>query len=541
MQISIRVLSIGLLGASLSGCFTTPTKTARLPEVVGPAATASTEPVPAAKVVEPAAIPTEHKPPAPAEPGDVWQRIRGGFSLHIPKNRRIDQLMHVYRDQERMDRIQTRAAPWLHYIANELEGRKLPMELALLPAVESAYQARVFSPRGAAGIWQFMGATGGQYGLEQNWWYDGRMDVVDSTRAALDYLSWLRRRYHGDWLLALAAYNSGIRTVDRAIRRNKRRGRPHDFWHLRLPRETRSYVPQWLALLRIIRDPARYGVALHPVEDRQTFATLKIDKPIDLRVAAKLTDIPLSDLVSLNPGLKHLHTGSNKGYRMHLPHHRVDDFKKKLASIPKAELAGWRHYRVRRGDVLGRIARRHGITVTAIKQANNLKSSRIRIGQRLKLPIGDSAAPLAIARRGKPRATPRARTIKHVKTQPRVAATRRPVAATKPPASGIAYKVRGGDSLWLIARRFGVPVARLAAWNDIAINQTLRPGRTLRIHTGSREADKGSTRIHYKVRKGDSLYLIARRFRVKMDQLQSWNKLDDKYLMPGQKLTLYLE
>ena len=537
MQISIRVLSIGLLGASLSGCFTTPTKTARLPDVVGPAATASTEPAPPAKVAEPAAAatPTQRKPPAPAEPGDVWQRIRDGFSLHIPKNRRIDQLMHVYRKQERMDRIQARAAPWLHYIANELERRELPMELALLPAVESAYQARVFSPRGAAGIWQFMGATGGQYGLEQNWWYDGRMDVVDSTRAALDYLSWLQRRYHGDWLLALAAYNSGIRTVDRAIRHNKRRGRPHDFWHLRLPRETRSYVPQWLALLRIIRDPERYGVALHPVEDRQTFATLQIDKPIDLRVAAKLTGIPLADLVTLNPGLKHLHTGSNDGYKLHLPRHRVDDFKKKLASIPTAELAGWRQYRVKPGDVLGRIARRNGITVTAIKQANNLKSSRIRIGQRLKLPIGEGAAPLVIARQGKSRTKP----VKAAR--PRPASPRPAVTAGKQQARGIAYKVRSGDSLWVIARRFGVPVARLAAWNDIAINQTLRPGRTLRIHTGSRAADKGSTRIHYKVRKGDSLYLIARRFRVKMDQLQSWNKLDDKYLMPGQKLTLYLE
>ncbi len=540
MQFSLRVLSISLLGASLSGCFTTPTKTARLPDVVTPATAVNTEPAPPVKRAEPAAIPTQHKPPTPAKPRDVWQRIRDGFSLHIPKNRRIDQLLHVYREQERMDRIQARAAPWLHYIANELESRKLPMELALLPAVESAYQARVFSPRGAAGIWQFMGATGGQYGLEQNWWYDGRMDVVDSTRAALDYLSWLQRRYHGDWLLALAAYNSGIRTVDRAIRRNKRHGRPHDFWHLRLPRETRSYVPQWLALLRIIRDPGHYGVALHPVEDRQTFATLRIDKPIDLRIAAKLTSIPLSDLVTLNPGLRHLHTGSNDSYKLHLPRHRIDDFRKKLASIPKAELIGWRHYQVKPGDVLGRIALAHGTTVTAIKLANNLKGSRIRIGQRLKLPIGDSATPMAISpRKAKPMAAAHTKPARNHRT--RLASSGHLATKTTRKADGITYKVRSGDSLWIIAQHFDVPVTRLAAWNDIAINQTLRPGRMLRIHTGSRTADKGSTRIHYKVRKGDSLYLIARRFRVKMDQLQSWNKLDDKYLMPGQKLTLYLE
>ncbi len=559
MRMLPRLSLIILLAITLSGCFTNPsrdTPPARV-GVVGKAAilpggARTDSPGKRMETHETAALPRKtagqaspasdiQADTAPAGPGDVWQRIRKGFSLEIPRNRRIDQLMHVYRDQQRMDRIQRRAAPWLRHIANELEKRGLPLELALLPAVESAYQARVFSPRGAAGIWQFMGATGGQYGLERNWWYDGRMDVVDSTRAALDYLDWLHRRY-GDWLLALAAYNSGIRTVDRAIRRNKRHGRPTDFWHLRLPRETRSYVPQWLALLRIVRDPARYQVTLRPVPDTDAFTTLTIDKPIDLRVAARLSGIPLSDLVALNPGLKHLHTGSSKGYRLHLPQDQVARFRDALASIPASEFTGWTNYRVRAGDVLGLIARRHGTTVRAIREANGLKSTRIRIGQKLRLPLGNGAASVAaLARPHRPARLNRPRTAAK-KAPPRSApAARRPASRTaQKPARGIAYRVHSGDSLWTISRRFNVPVARLAAWNDIAINQTLRPGQVLRIHAGE-PAGKGATRIHYRVRKGDSLYLIARRFRVPMKQLQSWNQLSDRYLRPGQKLTLYLE
>ncbi len=552
MRKLLRSIFVGLIASSLAGCFTNPTKESAGPaEVVGPGLATGqprTTPSQPQKTEPPPAVPAGDidvktgPKVASRESKDVWQRIRAGFSLPIPNDRRIDQLMHVYRDQQRMDRIQQRAAPWLPHIANEIEKRGLPMELALLPAVESAYQARVFSPRGAAGIWQFMGATGGQYGLERSWWYDGRMDVVDSTRAALEYLSWLHRRYDGDWLLALAAYNSGIRTVDRAIRRNQRRGRPTDFWHLRLPRETRSYVPQWLALLRIVRDPARYGVVLHPVEDEAAFVTVQLDKPIDLRVAARLTGVPLADLVTLNPGLKHLHTGSSSDYRLHLPRDKAEAFTKRLASIPRSEYHGWTLYRVRPGDVLGRIARRHGTTVAAIRAANGLRSSRIRVGQRLRLPRGEGqliARVTKTARIEAPRKHSRPAVAKQAKHAKRVA-TKGTDTARRQSGKGIAYRVRAGDSLWTIGRRFSVPVARLAAWNDIAINQTLRPGQVLRIHAGERNAT-GSTRIHYRVRKGDSLYLIARRFRVPMKRLQAWNDLDSPRLMPGQRLTLYLE
>ena len=204
---------------------------------------------------------------------DLWERVRSGFGLaHEVERSRVAVEAEMYsRDNGFLQRVSERAAPYLYHIVESVEDRKAPLELALLPIMESGFQPYAYSSGRAAGLWQFIPDTARHFGLEQNWWYDGRRDVYASTQAALEYLQLLNEQFHGDWLLALAAYNSGSGTVSRAIERNERAGRPTDFWSLDLPRETRMYVPRLLAISAIIADPASFGVDLEPIPNEPSY------------------------------------------------------------------------------------------------------------------------------------------------------------------------------------------------------------------------------------------------------------------------------
>jgi membrane-bound lytic murein transglycosylase D len=270
-----------------------------------------------------------------------------------------------------------------------VEERGLPAELALLPAIESAFDPYSSSPAGAAGIWQFMPVTAEHVGLRQDWWFDGRRDIVAATEAALDYLSELHQRFDGDWLQALGAYNAGRARVNEAIRLNRSRGKPVDFWHLSLPEETRNYVPKLIALRAIISNPDAHNITLPALANTPHFTVVDTGGRLDLQVAAQLTGTSVEELQRLNPGLIRSTTPPDSPHTLLIPRTSEQQFREQLARLPADRRVLSVKYRVRRGDTLSTIAQNSRTTVTRLRQVNQLGSARIFAGKFLIVPLGE--------------------------------------------------------------------------------------------------------------------------------------------------------
>ncbi len=470
-------------------------------------------------------------------PADLIRRIRAGYAINAdlsdnPRARqRVAQQFNWYqRHPDYMRRVLRRSEPYLYHIVNSIEERNMPLELALLPIVESAFDPFAYSHGRAAGLWQFIPGTGKRFKLKQNWWYDGRRDVTEATRAALDYLEILANMFDGDYLLAVAAYNSGEGVVRRAVRRNQRAGRPTDFWHLRLPPETRAYVPKLLALRELVRDPASYDLELPVIPDRQYFEEVATGGQIDMALAAELAGIDLDELYMLNPGFNRWATDPDGPHRLLVPVARAAELEAALASLPPTERIRWQRHRIKAGDNLGSIARRYNTTVELIRDVNNLRGSRIRAGDDLMIPTARKS--LASYRKSE-------------------AGRLASIQQKRRGKNKTVYRVQAGDSFWRIARNHGVGVRQLASWNGMSPRDTLSVGRELVIWDATRQAstaasppgDRTMRRISYVVRKGDSFARISSRFRVSVSELQRWNKAAarQKYLRPGQRLTVYVD
>lgn len=475
-------------------------------------------------------LPTQASEP-PTAPQDIWDRLRAGFRLPTPKQAEISQELAWYRRHPSyLKRIQKRARPYLHFILEELQRRDMPTEIALLPAVESAFQPFAYSPGRAAGIWQFIPSTGRIYGLKQNWWYDGRRDLVASTRAALDYLKRLNRQFDGDWELALAAYNSGAGTVSKAIRYNRRHGRPTDFWSLKLPDETRDYVPRLLALSRVFAEPESYGIHLEPLPDTPYFASVDIGSQLDLALAAEMAGLTIQDIYRLNAGFNRWATDPDGPHRLNLPLERVERFTRRLEQLPREKRLHWKRYKIRPGDNLSTIAKRHGTTTRILEQVNKLSGHRIRAGRHLLIPVAAKRLDQYVYSAEQRKA--------HIQNRPRKGRRQE-------------YVVKRGDSLWDIARAFKVGHRQLAKWNGMAPGDPIHPGQKLVIWVRKGDQRKPSrfdlqpsgiqSSVSYRVRQGDSLSRIAQRFRVSVSDLKKWNALPGKYLQPGQRLRLYVD
>jgi membrane-bound lytic murein transglycosylase D len=271
----------------------------------------------------------------------------------------------------------------------------MPAELALLPVVESAFDPFATSPAGAAGIWQFMPETADHVGLDMDWWYDGRRDIVASTEAALAYLGDLHERFDGDWLLALAAYNAGSARVQRAIARNRAAGEPADYWHLPLPAETRAYVPRLIALKTIIARPHDYGVSLPELPDAAHFSVVEIDGQIDLRVAARLAGTSLDGLRRLNPGYDRQITAPHGTHTLLIPTATAQLFRERIARLPAERRIESIRYRIRPGDNLSTLALVYNTTVKALRRTNRLRDNRIVAGELLIVPAPGADALVA--------------------------------------------------------------------------------------------------------------------------------------------------
>ncbi|MEW8320745.1 MAG: LysM peptidoglycan-binding domain-containing protein [Candidatus Thiodiazotropha sp.] len=469
--------------------------------------------------------------PPVEKPAELWTRMLDGYQLNIPQNPRIARELSWYsRHPSYIQRIQERSQPYLHFILQEIEKRDIPREIALLPAVESAFRPFAYSPGRAAGMWQFIPSTGRQFGLKQNWWYDGRRDIVASTEAALDYLQSLNRQFDGDWELALAAYNSGAGTVRSAMRRNKKRGKPTDYWSLKLPDETSAYVPRLLALAEIFRSPQDYAVTLISIPDEPYFTTVDIESQLDLALAAEMAELPIQELYLLNPGLNRWATDPDGPHKLSLPLDKVETFLEKLDQLPAEKRLTWKRYKIKPGDSLSVIARKHGTTTKVLKKVNKLKGSKIRAGRHLLIPVSSKSLDQYAYSAGQRKAAIQNRVHSGHKQH---------------------YRVKPGDSLWKIAKAFSVSHRKLAAWNGMAPGDPLKPGQRLVIWMKKAPASELSqlnlqpsgtqSRLHYRVRRGDSLSGIAQRFRVSVTDLKRWNTLGGKYLQPGQQLKLYVD
>jgi len=480
-----------------------------------------------------------HKLRTAPPPKNLINRIVKHFKLDLTlDNRRIQNQLNWYlRNPSYLDRTFKRSARYIHFIVEEVIKRDLPMELALLPFVESAYDPFAYSHGRASGLWQFIPGTGKIYGLHQNWWYDGRRDVPASTKAALDYLSYLNKRFDGNWLHALAAYNSGSGRVGKAIRKNKKKSKSTDFWSLKLPRETKAYVPKLLALAKIVLNAETYGVSLPPIPDTPYFKIVQTGAQIDLAQAASLANIDINEIYKLNPGFNQWASAPLGPHRLLVPAEKAQEFTTNLKALPPNKRLNWNRYSVRRGDSLIRIAKKFNTTPKLIKQVNHLRSNMIREKQKLLIPI---------ASKGK--------SYYDLSQQNRLKSKQNNLTGAQG-STKLYYTVKPGDTIWDLSLAHKVGVRSLAKWNGMAPTDVLKPGKKLLIWSKAKEniatteipiafAKKRELikRIGYRVRKGDSLAKIANKFSVSIKKLIVWNKLNKKkYLQPGQKLTIYVD
>jgi membrane-bound lytic murein transglycosylase D len=510
----------------------------------------------------PAAGPAAADSGAPAPPGppadslvtlrqgDLWDRLRGGFQLEdVDQPAVAAQLNWFANHPDFLERTFGRAELWLYYIVGQLEQRNMPRELALLPVIESAFEPYAYSRARAAGLWQFVSDTGRRFGLKQDFWYDGRRDPIEATRAALDYLQALHDEFGGDWLLAIAAYNCGELTVTRAMQKNERAGRPTDFWHLKLPTETRGYVPELLAMRRLVADPARFGLEFSRIRNEPYFVPIATGGQIDLQVVADIAGVGVDELYTLNPAFHRFATDPTGPDRLLVPIDVAEGLEQTLLELTPVQRMPIAHYSVQRGDTIASIARRFSTRPEVIRELNDLgPKARPVIQGSLNVPSDAGTLPEKVARAAMLADSPlrRGRHRHHRGMRPDIRVVRR------------------GDTLYGIAHRMHTDVKTLAAANGLRPGERLHAGQRLHLDTAAPSAadtapaitpparalhasgvavamNDGSRRVLYRVRRGDTLYSIARLLQVTVVDLAGWNGMSgDRNIHPGQTLIAFV-
>ena len=430
---------------------------AQLPGIRFPAAP------PMIALAEPLVGPESDLEPLPAATSDLWDRIVRGYAIPDIKGPRVEQWEQWYAERpDYVARMVERSRRYLYHIVSEVEQRKMPLEIALLPMVESAFNPNALSTTHASGIWQFMPATGKLYGLKQNWWFDSRRDVVAATSSALDYLQQLHAEL-GDWQLALAAYNWGEGNVERAVAHNRAKGLPTDYMSLEhMADETRNYLPKFQAVKNIVADPAKFGLALADVPDAPYFTVVRTTVHMDVRRAAELAELPLDEFLALNPQHNRPVIYGADDYAILLPIDKAEIFAAKLDLINQP-LVSWQAHRMRPGETLAQVALRYGMSLETLKSVNG-------IGPHSTVPTGFSL--LVPSQRPSKES---AESLEHA------------VFTTVPVGRTFVYRVRRGDTLQRIAARNGVSSEDIRRWNHLA-RTSLRTGEKLRITSDVRPA-----------------------------------------------------
>jgi membrane-bound lytic murein transglycosylase D len=437
------------------------------------------------------------------------------FDLPVVENADVRHFVDYYTGPARQEfkgwlEHSTRFLPLMREIIAE-EG--LPLDLCYLPMIESGFDTRAVSSARAVGPWQFMEGTGHIFGLDNDWWRDERRDPLKSTRAAARYLDELHQHFN-DWCLAIAAYNAGAGAVDRAIRESGSR----DFWKLShdgyLKKETRFYLPKFFAALLIAKEPEKYGFSNLEYQPPLEYDVVNLPSSTDLDIIARLSGVSLENIRDFNPELKRWCTPPGlTAYPVRLPDGEAKTFMRLYAKIDPDQRANFRRYRIKPGDTLFGLARHYGIHPRDIVALNKIRNPRsLRVGRNLILPLRPGTAPVvAVA------------SDNHDRNRENT------------------YKVRNGDNLWRISRRFDVSPSQLRSWNNMLPGETLHPGQILQMAGADAEDNDGTKEVVYKVRPGDTLWNIGRRFNLKARDIMTWNNLDtSQVLQPGDSLTLML-
>jgi membrane-bound lytic murein transglycosylase D len=402
----------------------------------------------------PASDPAKYHPPVPKEPpDDLWERIRLNLSWQTEENARVDrQRKALLRQSEYFPSVADRADYYLYYIVEEVQKRDMPMEIALVPVIESTLDPFTPSYSGAAGLWQIMPGTGRHLGLERDSWYDGRQALRDSTSGALDYLQALYEEFDEDWFLALAAYNAGAGNIAKARQYNEKKGLDTDYWSLNLPRQASNYVPKVIALAQIVADPEQFDVDIPTVDNAPSFEVANTGRPLSFPQAAQLADVDVETLRALNPGQLRESISPNQPTELLLPIGTLDRFEANIAQLSPEELVQWKTYRIKAGDSLSYIAEKFDTPVTLLQEANDIRGSNIRAGDTLKIPGSSSSQNSS------------------------------QMLASGETAAPQGYQVRKGDSLSRIAHRFKVSVSDITSWNALDPKAYLRPGQKLTLY-----------------------------------------------------------
>jgi membrane-bound lytic murein transglycosylase D len=399
-------------------------------------------------------------------PSDLWLRIRKGFGVADLDDPLVRKWELWY--SERADyvaRMIDRSRRYLYHVVNEVEERDMPLEIALLPMIESAFNPMAYSRAKASGIWQFIPSTGESFGLKQTWWTDKRRDVLAATQGALDYLQRLHGMF-GDWQLALAAYNWGEGAVSRAQAANRRRGLPVDYASLQMPEETRNYVPKLQAVKNIVRNPELYKLTLGDIPNFPYFRAVALDRKIDVKLAAELAGMSLEDFLSLNPQHNRPVIAGADEQVILLPYDHADRFVSRL-HLHRQPLVSWQAYRMRRGETVRSVAATFGLSVESLRTVNGIGArTRVPPGHVLLVPVQQPSFEAAA-------------TLQHA------------VFRTVPPSPTLDYRVRKGETLHAVARRHGVSVDELRQWNRLASDR-IRVGQRLRIFGDAAERGAGS-------------------------------------------------
>ncbi|HKB82629.1 MAG TPA: transglycosylase SLT domain-containing protein [Burkholderiales bacterium] len=404
--------------------------------------------------------------PLTPPPASLWIRIRNGFALPEIDSRLVARHEAWFLNHpDYVQRMIERSRLYLYFIVEEIDKRNMPMEVALLPMIESAYNPVAYSRARAVGIWQFMPSTGKRYGLQQNWWYDGRRDVLAATRAALDYLEKLHEEFN-DWQLALAAYNWGENGVSRAIAHNRAKRKATGYENLRMPRETRNYLPKLQAIKNIITNPERLSFPVEEIPNQPYFTTVSTPEHIDMQVAAQLADMSVDDFRSLNPGHTRPVIMSNGSGTLLLPVDKAGIFSANLKGYDQP-LVSWQTYTLKKNESPDAVAAKFGITLARLREINGInRHVAVRPGRSLLVPMNEDAD---------------ASNLDETWNSPEFQSPEDLY------ANRLAYRVRNGDSLYSIALRHRVTVAALKEWNHLSGN-LLHSGQRLTIYSNPRIA-----------------------------------------------------
>lgn len=431
---------------------------------------------------------------------DVWEVLRHEFTLNHETSRAEvqEQIRWLIAHPSYLNKVCRQSEPYIYHILGEIKKRKLPGELALLPMIESAYDPFAYSGAGAAGLWQLMPRTGSDLGLKQDWWFDGRRSIRPSTDAALNYLLYLNKFFNGNWILAIAAYDSGEGTIARAAKTVQQQGRAVNFWELPVSRETQIYVPRLLALAEIFKNPHRYKITLPEIPYLPYFEEVNIGSQIDLNHAAKMAGISYKELIKLNPGFNRWTTAPYKPFKLLIPAEKVHQFNVNLANFPENKRVSWESHKIQPGDSLDKIAVRYHTTVSLIKKLNQLTTNHIKPNQSLLIPSTKNTP--AVAKKASAAAT--------IPLEHQIAAARN---------HRIIHIVQDHDTYQKLMATYGIQMKDLQAWNKLASNQPLYKGQQLIIWK------KVNQPIQYVVKRGDSLSAIAQKHQTKIERIIALN------------------